>query len=233
MSQYVHTDPITSTHTLSLLPTSPPTHTLSIGTTPTLPPTPQTLRENPAFHGILHAVLAAHAIHDPVVQSSAAAYASQAGASPLVGGSSVLFPPNHPSSQWANNTTNKRSRPSRGPASMGGGTTKYKEAADAGGGGAGGASAQGGMGGAGRGGWVHVSDARNPPDYGRIAWPEDIFGSVEVDGRGQFVGNYQASGTYRVCTREGILGLSPYLREKVVERLRKLEAEESAKGEGR
>ncbi|CAI6334182.1 unnamed protein product [Periconia digitata] len=52
--------------------------------------------------------------------------------------------------------------------------------------GAGGASHQAGMGGANRGGWIHVSDERNPPDYGRIAWPEDIFGSVEVDGNGRF-----------------------------------------------
>ena len=35
---------------------------------------------------------------------------------------------------------------------------------------AGGASAEGGAGGAGVGGWVHLSDARNPPDFGRIAW---------------------------------------------------------------
>ena len=63
------------------------------------------------------------------------------------------------------------------------------------------------MGGANLGGWVHVSDARNPPDWGRIAWPEDIFGSVEVDGNGGFVGeggNYQDSGTYRMVTREGM-----------------------------
>jgi hypothetical protein len=73
--------------------------------------------------------------------------------------------------------------------------------------GAGGASSQGGAGGGGRGGWVHVSDTRAPPDYGRIAWPEDIFGSLEVDGRGDFVdglGNWQGSGTYRVVTREGM-----------------------------
>ncbi|KAF2743752.1 hypothetical protein M011DRAFT_210814 [Sporormia fimetaria CBS 119925] len=76
-----------------------------------------------------------------------------------------------------------------------------------GGGGAGPASSQGGMGGANKGGWIHVSDMRNPPDWGRIAWPEDIFGSLEVDGEGRFVGgdgNYQASGTYRVVTREGM-----------------------------
>ena len=92
---------------------------------------------------------------------------------------------------------------------------------------AGGASDQGGMGSAGRGGWIHVSDQRNPPDYGRIAWPEDIFGSLEVDGAGQFIdghGNYQASGTYRVVSREGILGISPFLREKMVQRLRLEEA---------
>jgi hypothetical protein len=81
----------------------------------------------------------------------------------------------------------------------------------AGGDGAGGASGQGGAGGAGRGGWVHVSDERKAVDFGRIAEPEDIFGSVEVDGNGVFVsgeegaeGNFQWSGTYRVVTREGM-----------------------------
>jgi hypothetical protein len=91
----------------------------------------------------------------------------------------------------------------------------------------GGASDQGGMGGGGRGGWVHVSDQRNRPDYGRIAWPEDIFGSVEVNAEGNFVdghGRYQQSGTYRMVTRDGILGLSPFLREKLVERLNVEEA---------
>ncbi|KAK4191179.1 hypothetical protein QBC35DRAFT_23086 [Podospora australis] len=93
-----------------------------------------------------------------------------------------------------------------------------------GGTGAGGASAEGGAGGAGVGGWVHLSDARNPPDYGRIAWPEDIFGSVEVDGKGNIVGNYQSSGTYRIVTNEGILGLSPFLQEKLLSRLREEES---------
>lgn len=95
-----------------------------------------------------------------------------------------------------------------------------------GGDGAGGASAQGGMGGAGRGGYIHVADQRNPPDFGRVAWPEDIFGSLEIDGQGKFVdgtGRYQRSGTYRVVTREGVLGLSPFLRGKLVERLGELD----------
>lgn len=34
----------------------------------------------------------------------------------------------------------------------------------------GGASGQGGAGSAGRGGWIHVSDSRRPPEYGRIPW---------------------------------------------------------------
>lgn len=111
----------------------------------------------------------------------------------------------------------------------------------AGGDGAGGASSQGGAGGGGRGGHIHVYDHRNPPDYGRIPWPEDIFGSLEVDSGGNFVdenGRYQESGTYRIVTRAGLyvqsflqtryitndgssLGLSPFLREKLVHRLKK------------
>jgi hypothetical protein len=83
------------------------------------------------------------------------------------------------------------------------------------------------MGGAGHGGWVHVSDLRNPPDYGRIAWPEDIIGSVEVNSEGRFSdgGGWQDSGTYRIITREGILGLTDFMRGRVVERLRMLEKE--------
>lgn len=61
---------------------------------------------------------------------------------------------------------------------------------------------QGGSGGVG--GWVHLSDRRNPPDFGRIPWPEDILGSVEVDQGGRVVGRVQASGTYRLVTKEGM-----------------------------
>lgn len=90
--------------------------------------------------------------------------------------------------------------------------------------GAGGANHQGGAGGGNVGGWIHVSDMRNPPDFGRIAWPEDIVGSMEVDGRGTIVeGSWQDSGSYRLVTREGILGLTDFMRGKVVMRLRELE----------
>lgn len=115
--------------------------------------------------------------------SQAQAYASTSGSS--LGSGGVFFP------------QQQQSKKKRKP--LGGGST--------GGDGAGGASAQGGAGGAGRGGHIHVSDQRNPPDYGRVAWPEDIFGSLEVDAVGNFVGEqgeYQESGTYRVITREGM-----------------------------
>ncbi|OAL22183.1 hypothetical protein AYO20_11224 [Fonsecaea nubica] len=95
-----------------------------------------------------------------------------------------------------------------------------------------GASDQGGHGSAGRGGWLHVSDQRRIPDFGRIAEPEDIFGSVEVDGHGKFVdghGGYQPSGTYRICTNDGILGLTDFMRQKLVERLKVQEAAEKNK----
>lgn len=69
-----------------------------------------------------------------------------------------------------------------------------------------------------------MSDTRNPPDFGRIAWPEDIFGSLEVTGQGKIVeGSWQDSGSYRIVTREGVLGLTEFMRGKVVERLRELE----------
>ncbi|SZF02642.1 unnamed protein product [Blumeria hordei] len=84
-----------------------------------------------------------------------------------------------------------------------------------------------------RGGWVHISDERAAPDDGRrIAWPEDIFGSLEVDGQGHFVdgGRYQPSGTYRIVTPQGILGLSPFLRAHLVAHLAHL-AEQPASPE--
>ncbi|KAJ0119119.1 hypothetical protein J7T55_013354 [Diaporthe amygdali] len=109
---------------------------------------------------------------------------------------------------------------SPGGMNLGGGMMRGQGKRKGGSDGAGGASDQGGAGGGGAGGWVHLSDRRNPPDFGRIAWPEDIFGSVQVDNQGNVEGNFQTSGTYRIVTNEGILGLSPYLTEKVIARLK-------------
>ena len=218
MEQYVFQDDRTiNSHILSLLPTSPPKSRLAIGITTKLPPTPDSLTENHEFLNIVHSVLSKYAHQDPYVISQAQAFASTAGSS--LGSGGAFFP---------------HQKKRRGTNYGGGGGT--------GGDGAGGASSQGGAGGGGHGGYIHVSDQRNPPDYGRIAWPEDIFGSLEVDAQGNFVdgnGNYQISGSYRVVTRDGMsvqaielngrlltefsLGLSPFLREKVVDRLREEE----------
>lgn len=71
--------------------------------------------------------------------------------------------------------------------------------------GAGGANTQGGMGGGGVGGYIHVFDLRNPPACGRIPDPENIFGSVVVDGEGNIrKGGYEECGAYRVVTNEGM-----------------------------
>ncbi|KAJ9251432.1 hypothetical protein DTO195F2_7821 [Paecilomyces variotii] len=198
---YVFRDDKTHTdnHVLSLLPTEPPNSDLSIGTTNELPPTPASFKENPSFLRILQDVLSEHAHEDPEAVSQAQIMASTSGAN--LGSGGVFFAPQQ----------HRRKRPGYG----GGG--------GAGGDSSGGASGQGGAGSGGRGGWIHISDSRNPPEYGRIASPEDIFGSLEVDSNGGFVGgngNYQPSGTYRIVTRNGILGLSPFLREKLVQRLR-------------
>jgi hypothetical protein len=67
-------------------------------------------------------------------------------------------------------------------------------------------SSQGGAGSGGRGGYVHISDSRNPPDFGRIADPSDIFGSIEVGSDGEIIdrGHFQPSGSYRILTRDGM-----------------------------
>ncbi|KAL1974974.1 hypothetical protein VTN31DRAFT_5178 [Thermomyces dupontii] len=200
---YTFPDPSTpGKHILSLLPTEPPRPELAIGTTSKIPPTPDSFQENPTFLQILQEVLSQNATKDPEVQAQAKVMVSTAGAN--LGSGGIFFGP-------------QRGRNKRGPGFSTGGAT--------GGDSAGGASGQGGVGSGGRGGWIHVSDSRRPPEFGRIAWPEDIFGSLEVDGNGNFVGgngNYQSSGTYRIVTRDGILGLSPFLREKLIEKLREI-----------
>lgn len=157
---------------------------------------------------IVQWVIKDNAVNDPDVKAQAGMFQSQAGAG--LGSGGVFF---------ARQTQDRRKQ--------------YGGGGGAGGDGAGGASAQGGMGGAGRGGFIHVSDQRNPPDFGRVAWPEDILGSLELDGNGDFVdgnGRYQRSGTYRIMTNEGMLGISPYLREKIVERLKELDAQARKNG---
>ncbi|KAI1071302.1 hypothetical protein LB507_009699 [Fusarium sp. FIESC RH6] len=187
------------TNYLSYLDKEPPNERLVIGTTSELPPTPQSFSENHEFVKILNEVVSEYGHEDEDLINQARAFASPGGFN--LGSGGVFFP---------------QKRPDRGRSRKQG----------AGGDGAGGASAQGGAGGGGRGGYVHLSDRRNPPDFGRIAWPEDILGSVEVDDAGTIIGKVQPSGTYRILTNEGILGLSPFLQRKLVERLKQEEVKQ-------
>ncbi|CEI66783.1 hypothetical protein FVEN_g8448 [Fusarium venenatum] len=191
------------TNYLSYLDKEPPNERLVIGTTSHLPPTPQSFSENREFVKILNEVVSEYGHQDKDLINQARAFASPGGFNLGSGG---VFSP--------------QKRPDRS------GSRKQGARGGAGGDGAGGASAQGGAGGGGRGGYVHLSDRRNPPDFGRIAWPEDILGSVEVDDAGTIIGKVQPSGTYRILTNEGILGLSPFLQGKLVERLKQEAAKE-------
>lgn len=177
---------------LTYLDKTPPNSRLAIGASTQLPPTPQSFTENHEFLSILNDVLRQHAAGDPNLQSQALAFAGPGGAT--LGSHGAFFP-----RQRKQRATNKIAASSSG---------------------AGGATGQGGAGGAGVGGYVHLSDLRNPPDFGRIAFPEDILGSVEVDGHGKIIGEFEPSGTYRIITNEGILGLSDFLRTKLVEKLK-------------
>ncbi|KAI9758953.1 MAG: hypothetical protein M4579_002693 [Chaenotheca gracillima] len=203
--EYALKDPnaLGNSYLLSLLDNEPPNPKLALGTTSRLPPTTETFTENHQFLSILQDVLKRHAAEDAGVIAQAQAMASSAGSN--LGSGGVFFP-------------QQRDKRRRGAHGGGGGV---------GGDGAGGASAQGGAGSGGVAGWIHVSDSRNPPDFGRIATPDDIFGSLQVDSNGGFIGeygSYQASGTYRLMSRDGILGLSPFLRGKLVDRLRQLQS---------
>ncbi|PTD02805.1 hypothetical protein FCULG_00009825 [Fusarium culmorum] len=188
------------TNYLSYLDKEPPNEHLVIGTTTQLPPTPQSFSENREFVKILDEVVSEYGHQDEDLINQARAFASPGGFNLGSGG---VFSP--------------QKRPDRS------GSRKQGARGAAGGDGAGGASAQGGAGGGGRGGYR----PKEPPDFGRIAWPEDILGSVEVDDAGTIIGKVQPSGTYRILTNEGILGLSPFLQGKLVERLK----QEAAKRE--
>lgn len=137
-----------TTHLLTYLGTTPPDPGVAIGVTTAIPPAPSSFKENRRFLQILNDVLAEHAKDDRDLASQAQALAGPGGAN--LGSGGAFFP------------QAKRRRGGSGAGLGGGG--------GAGGSGAGGASAQGGAGGGGIGGWVHLSDSRNPPDFGRIAW---------------------------------------------------------------
>lgn len=53
------------------------------------------------------------------------------------------------------------------------------------------------------GGFLHIADQRNPPEYARVPDPQDIFGLFEVDRDGN-MGGYEPCNSYRLVTREGV-----------------------------
>lgn len=53
------------------------------------------------------------------------------------------------------------------------------------------------------GGFLHIADQRNPPEYARVPDPQDIFGLFEVDKDGN-MGGYEPCDSYRLVTREGV-----------------------------
>jgi len=62
-------------------------------------------------------------------------------------------------------------------------------------------------------GWMHIHDQRNVPALGRIGDPNDIVGSVLVEKSKINVETYQPMPSYRVCTADGILQLTPGLAQ--------------------
>lgn len=130
---------------LSFLPTDPPIPELAVGITSKLPPTPDSFEENPSFLRILQSIVSEYAHKDPGVISQAQVMACAASAN--LGSGGVFF---SPQSKW------KRPRYGGGGDAAG----DYNRNP----------STQCGTDSGGRGGWIHVSDSRNPPEYGRIAW---------------------------------------------------------------
>ncbi|PPQ89226.1 hypothetical protein CVT25_001305 [Psilocybe cyanescens] len=71
-------------------------------------------------------------------------------------------------------------------------------------------------------GWMHIGDQRNIPALGRVGDPDDILATVLVQD-GQIVpGTYQPMPSYRICTVDGVLQLTPGLASHLKEALAKL-----------
>ncbi|KAG6826402.1 hypothetical protein H0H92_015967 [Tricholoma furcatifolium] len=60
-------------------------------------------------------------------------------------------------------------------------------------------------------GWMHIHDDRNIPPLGRIGDPDDIIASVLVQDSKILPETYQPMPSYRLCTSDGLLTLTPGL----------------------
>lgn len=67
--------------------------------------------------------------------------------------------------------------------------------------------------------WLHIADERNPPPWGRIPLPEDIFGSVLLE-KGVIQPNtYERMPSHRFVTSNGLFKLSDPMQRILVSTL--------------
>ncbi|KAF8899581.1 hypothetical protein CPB84DRAFT_1681168 [Gymnopilus junonius] len=82
-------------------------------------------------------------------------------------------------------------------------------------------------------GWMHINDQRNIPALGRVGDPDDIIGSVLVEDSKIKAETYQPMPSYRLCTSDGILQLTPglakHLRENLLQQTKESAGAASAK----
>ncbi|KAI9244162.1 hypothetical protein BY458DRAFT_529943 [Sporodiniella umbellata] len=70
-------------------------------------------------------------------------------------------------------------------------------------------------------GWMHINDERDPPAWGRINFPEDIIGSVQVSNGIILPHSYQPMPTHRLITPKGLFKLSDPLTHCVADASKK------------
>ena len=70
--------------------------------------------------------------------------------------------------------------------------------------------------------WLHISDERNPPPWGRIPYPEDIIGTVFVQGGVIQPNTYQPMPTHRLATSNGFMQLSEPLTQCLIREAKRI-----------
>ncbi|KAI7852809.1 hypothetical protein BDC45DRAFT_512601 [Circinella umbellata] len=70
--------------------------------------------------------------------------------------------------------------------------------------------------------WLHIGDERNPPPWGRIPYPEDIIGTVFIEGGVIQPNTYQPMPTHRLVTSNGIMQLSEPLTQCLVQEAKRV-----------
>ena len=69
---------------------------------------------------------------------------------------------------------------------------------------------------------THDTDQRNPPPLGRVGDPDDIIASVLVENSAVKPETYQPMPSYRMCTADGVLQLTPELLTGLVKALERV-----------